>query len=101
MDPYAPPTPGYLVPPPANNQGQRGQTWYVVWLVLSCLTLCGCGLMAVIPVGLSIGALVTYKSPTNSAQLLNRAAIVCVVLNWLMLLATMLVQVAIAVMEAS
>ncbi|MEZ4373472.1 MAG: hypothetical protein R3B07_21810 [Polyangiaceae bacterium] len=98
MNPYLPPVPGGDFPPPqAQSQGDGpSQTRCIVWLVLSCLTICGCGIFFVIPVGLSIVALVKREQDPKLALLLNRIAIGCVITGWVLLLVSIVLNIVLA-----
>lgn len=98
MNPYQPPVPGGAFPPPQTLGGGPSQTRCIVWLVLSCVSLlCGCSLLAIIPITLSIIALVKRESDPKLALLLNRIAIGCVSLGFAFLLVAIVLNVLAAV----
>ncbi|MGE0327405.1 MAG: hypothetical protein AB7K71_25155 [Polyangiaceae bacterium] len=93
MNPYLPPMPGGDFPPPQAQGAGPSQTRCVVWLVLSCLSLCGCGLLCVIPIGLSIVALVKRESDPKLSLITNRIAMGCVILSWIFLVIGVALQI--------
>ncbi|MEZ4373473.1 MAG: hypothetical protein R3B07_21815 [Polyangiaceae bacterium] len=69
-----------------------------MWLVLSILSfICGCGILAVIPIALSIVALVKREQEPKLALTLNRFAMGCVIASWVFFLAIVIFQIVVAV----
>ncbi len=80
VNPYQPPAPGLAPLPPASRQ-PPSQTRLIVWLVLSALSLCSCGVLAIAPIVLSVIALVKAEKAPDLSWKLHRAAILCVLLG--------------------
>ncbi|MCA9631447.1 MAG: hypothetical protein KC766_27505 [Myxococcales bacterium] len=101
MNPYQPPVPGVAPPalPPPGVEAPT-QTWLTIWMVLSVLSIClGCGLLAVLPITLSVIALTKRESDPKLSRTLNRISIVLVCLGFVLLLVSIGLNVATAVMQ--
>ncbi len=102
MNPYQPPVPGAAFPPPQPLPGEGpSQNRCVVWLVLSVVSfICGCGILAIIPIALSIAALVKRATDPKLALTLNRFARGCVIAGYAVLILSVVLNVVMAAMAS-